>query len=143
MTFMDNDEKLAGAANHLLDSMNNPNNALKILIISGLIESSVFGLGAIFRNTINNLNPNSKIFLSLILFGIGFFVTFGVVRLFDLGERKTTTRTNEFMGGYANISEKNRQWKFWLISTAVGVVNVILFFLMIQLFINGTLRFPF
>ncbi len=138
-----NNEKLGAAAAGLLDSMEDPLKAQKILIFCGFIDSTLFGLSAMFHSFVNDFQTNTKIYLSFILFGIGFYATFGLVKLLNLGEKQITTRSNEFMSGYANISEKNRQWKFWLLSTALGFVNVILYFVMIQLFVEGTVKFPF
>ena len=138
-------DEVAGWSADKLDSMDHPFLAQKTLISGAILNLFIFGLGAIYHRFVTGMFIETKVGLSILLFGIGFFLSFAVIKLVKNFYRKKKVDRNgiDFMSGYAYISEKNSQFKFWIISTFFGLLNVVLFFVVTQLFADKTIKSTF
>src|ERR1700759_5762669 len=106
----------------MIDSMDHPFQAQKTLAICSLGELGVFSLAFFVPQIINNLPFKTQCFIAMIIFALGFFAGYGLMKLYDFfyTNRGPETRRIDsgIMSGYQYVEQQSQRWTSGVLASA-------------------------
>ncbi len=126
-------ELASSAYDEVLESASSPHSAFKVLAITVTAEIGLIAMFLVAGDRVEGfLYDENFVYLAMAVFAIGFLIAFTTFRMFEHSWGYRDRRNSNIFSGHPTGPNTGGIW-IWFLSTAAGVFNMILFYLLLKI----------